>query len=147
MRLENRELLVRSIPPLAKRFNVRPARAWEILDEALSRENGVLTKLLNDRDLPATRRKVNQWWEQYQSEFPQLGLSVLVKKSAPKLPESTYNQLICLAWLTSALRTEQSKARLQVTIYPPRRRPKPTFWQRIAAKIHHFFRRLFPHRS
>ena len=127
MLLEQRETLERAIPPLAKRFGITPKRAWEIIEN----RNGSLEVLLLSRQEPKTRQKVNEWWRQYHSQFHLLGLGVFQKVASPaKLPEPTYDQLICLVYITNMLRAEQiAKTRIEI---PERiEKPKLTLWQRF----------------
>ena len=127
MGLGQGKILERAIAPLAKRFDSTAEKAKELLEN----HNGSLEKLILSRENPDTRQRVNKWWKQYYSDFPRLGIGVLRRVSSPaKLPESTYDQLICLAWLTDVLRREQFVRRWKEM--PEKiEAPKPNLWQRF----------------
>lgn len=127
LNLEHQELLKSAVPSLARRFNSTKELAWRLLQN----QNGSLDQLLLQRGESKTRQRVNEWWKQYHADFPVLGLGILKRVSFPsKLPEPTYDQLICLTWLTHALQSEQlvreQERKVEIA------KPELTLWQRIS---------------
>jgi len=136
LNLEHQELLKNAVPSLARRFGFTKERAWELLQS----QNGSLGQLLSQRTEPKTRQRVNKWWNQYRSDLPALGLGVLRRVSSPsKLPEPTYDQLICLVWLTDTLRSEQLIRELERRAELVKARP--IFWQRISKWFQNLLKR------
>ena len=143
MDLEHQELLKYAVPPLAKRFGSTKERAWELLESP----NGSFNQLLSQRNDPETRHRVNEWWREYRVDFPALGLGILKRASSPaKLPEPTYNQIICLVWLTDTLCSEQLARELKwktEVIKPPviLVKPRLTLWQSIFSPFKNLFKK------
>lgn len=133
--LEKTEILERVIPPLAKLFKSTKERAWKILNNNNSLD-GPLLNLGN----AGFRHQVNEWWKQYRSMFS-ASLGICSKVSSPsKLPRLTYEQIMCLTWLTDQLKTEQFIQR-QKERYVREEKPKFTFWQELTGFIKKFFRK------
>lgn len=149
MNLGNQELLRRAVPPLARKFGLTKEEGWEILNN----QDGVLDQLFSQRGEPELHYRVNVWWGEHRAEFLGLGLGILSRVSkASKVSPSTYDQLICLMWLTEALRAERIRRRLGFRFRAPKVGEIPTiptapvrlrasFWQRVVEWFRNILRR------
>ncbi len=136
---EQRKTLEQAVPCLAKRFDATAKRAWQLLEE----KDSSLKELLSSRENPKTRQEVNQWWKKYKSDFPQLNLRAFCRVSSPaKLPESTYDQFICLVWLTARFQIEQRQAKRKEEISRKIKEPKFAWWQRFIRWIEEKWRNI-----
>lgn len=102
--LNDERVLQRAVPPLAKKFGIQPERAWTLLK---NQKDGLLA-LISMRRTSEIRRNVNLWWGKYRRGFFDIGMANLSSVEAKHLPDSTYDQVICLMWLTSALKLEST---------------------------------------
>ncbi len=100
--LDDTKLLERVVPPLAKRFGATKEMAWGLLEN----QNNSLQKLVSMQRDSKLRGEVNEWWRQNRHRFPSFGMIQFVRLEPKSLPQSTYEQVICLMWLTSALKVE-----------------------------------------
>lgn len=136
MPLERRDLVDRALTPLARRYGFEP----DTIREMLADSKGELERLLASSGQPETRRQVNEWWGVHRSQFREFGLGVLLRVSSPaKLPPDTYQQLVCLSWLTSEMTRRRFEARIPVTT--PRGKAIPArLWlgRRLARQIWHW---------
>lgn len=136
MELEKTDILERTIPPLAKLFGIAKERAWEILNN----NNDFLKSRLEQLETASYRHQVNGWWKQYRSSLSaSLGKCSSVS-SAGKLPEPTYKQIMCLAWLTEKLKTKEFIQK-QKERYEKEVEPRLTLWQRFLRLIKSVFKK------
>ena len=120
MPLERRDLVDRAVAPLARRYGFEP----DTVREMLANSNGGLERLLTSSGQPETRQQVNRWWKDNRAQFQELGLGVLLRVSSPsKLPPDTYQQLVCLSWLTrEMIRRRFAEARVDLERFRSSRR-------------------------
>ena len=113
--LDDRRLLDRVIPTLAKKFGISREEIYNFLGD----QNGFLDNLVSQRDDSKIRHGVNVWWDRFHKEFPKLNIGNLTEANSPsKVPQSTYDQLIVLAWLVDILESRPVAERRKIVQYP-----------------------------
>jgi hypothetical protein len=111
MLLNDTRLLEKTVPPLAKQFGLTKEAVWEVLEN----QSDSLQKLIAMQRDSRLRGDVNEWWRRNRHRFSNFGMVQFVKVEPKNLPQSTYEQVICLMWLTSALKVKPMVKLMQKT--------------------------------
>lgn len=142
--LEKTDLIEKALIPLAKRHNIAKEEARELFKKRVHRDQ-------IDVSGSAFRSKMNDWWDKNRSQFPKLGLGILMKFQKPsKLPDCTYMQVCCLMLAEDLFKTQAAwRARDRKSIYvrkPKRKEPKYNYWLSFTAILRKTFQRFLKRR-
>ncbi len=121
-----------AISYLAKQQKISKEEVRKII-ERNSQEN-----TFNIRD-SQFRYQVNQWWQEYKKQLPNMGLGILKNIPHPsQLPEPTYEQICNLVMITEKFKTKEFiKKELEKVKMMQKAAPKPRL--ALRQRIYNFF--------